>query len=367
MAKRKAGGAAALAQQLHQPVPRIGPVAVLRAEALRLDHHPRRPASSAARRAAPARRRIASVSAGDCRASNRNSTAVANLVDVLPARPGGGDEPLHELGLVQHNAGGDPQEGHGGATRHAWRRFAKGGGRPGMLGPMDVQDRPHGLPSARHSRSAPARARRARRRRYTASKPPIGSAFIRVVNATAAPLSIAMDDFGAMQLGAGQGDRVAPFRVVEDAAKHPVHVTAEAGWRGCDPDLPRPRRTAPSPSWWSRARAGGWSCGRWSTRWSSTRFARAWRSTTQRRVARARPVWRRSRPARTVFDNVAAGTTKSRTVNPVQATLRAQCGGQSSPDLALAGMAIGSVVQHLADAARQRAPVVPDEGCGRAL
>jgi alginate O-acetyltransferase complex protein AlgF len=43
-----------------------------------------------------------------------------------------------------------------------------------------------------------------------------------------------------------------------------------------------------------------------------------------------------------VFQDVASGATKSRTVNPVQATVRASCAGQPGPTLALGGMDLGA-------------------------
>ena len=208
-----------------------------------------------------------------------------------------------------------------------------------MLGPMDVRTATRLAFGTALAFGAGPGAACAQEALY-GKQPPIGSAFIRVVNATAAPLSIEMDDFGAMQLGAGQGDRVAPFRVVEDAAKHPVHVTAKQG--GADAILTYPAPPNGTATILVEPGEGGRLVLRPvvdQVEFNQVRARLAFYNAAPGCAAASLAM----EPAGTaVFDNVAAGTTKSRTVNPVQATLRAQCGGQSSPDLALAGMAIGS-------------------------
>ena len=42
-----------------------------------------------------------------------------------------------------------------------------------------------------------------------------------------------------------------------------------------------------------------------------------------------------------VFADVAPGSNKNRSVNPVTATIRAACTGSAAPDLALSGMEVG--------------------------
>jgi hypothetical protein len=171
-------------------------------------------------------------------------------------------------------------------------------------------------------------------------QPPRGSAFVRLVNATPAAAIVTTDFQAETRLGAGATDRIAPYAVVERAAERTLTFTVkEGGHEG---------------HFTYKAAADGYvTIVMQQTPAGAVTFVpivdQAEFNQTRARLAfyNAAPgcasaalALDPSGPA--VFQDVASGATRSRTVNPVQATVRATCAGQPGPTLALGGMDLGA-------------------------
>ena len=170
-------------------------------------------------------------------------------------------------------------------------------------------------------------------------QPPRGSAFVRLVNATPGAVAVTTDFQAEAHLGAGTADRVTPYEVVEKAATRTLTLTAkEGGHEG---------------HFTYKAAADGYvtivmqqnAAGAIvfvpivdQAEFNQTRARLAFYNTAPA-CAAATLGLDPSGPA--VFQDVATGTTKSRTVNPVQATVRASC-AQPGPTVALGGMDLGA-------------------------
>jgi hypothetical protein len=171
-------------------------------------------------------------------------------------------------------------------------------------------------------------------------QPPRGSAFVRLVNATPAAATVTTDFEAEAHLGAGSTDRVTPYEVVEKAADRSLTFTAKAGGH--------------EGHFTYKAAADGYvTIVMQQTSAGAITFVpivdQAEFNQTRARLAfyNAAPACASatlgldpSGPA--VFQDVATGTTKSRTVNPVQATVRATCTAQPGPTVALGGMDLGA-------------------------
>ena len=171
-------------------------------------------------------------------------------------------------------------------------------------------------------------------------QPPRGSAFVRFVNATPGAAVVTTDFQDELHLGAGTADRVGAYTVVERAAARSLTITVkEGGHEG--------RFTY-------KAAADGYAT---ILLQQTANGAVAFVPITDQaefNQTRARLAFYNAAPTcasagvgldpsgPAVFQDVATGTTKSRTVNPVQATVRATCAGQPGPTVALSGMDLGA-------------------------
>jgi hypothetical protein len=171
-------------------------------------------------------------------------------------------------------------------------------------------------------------------------QPPRGSAFVRLVNATPAAAAITTDFQGEVHLGTAAADRVAPYTVVEKAADHPLTITVKEG--GHEGHL---TYKAPADGYVTivvdQDPAGLVTLTPIvdQAEFNQTRARLAFYNAAPA-CASATLAVDPGGPA--VFDGVAPATTKSRTVNPVQATVRANCAGKPGPTLALGGMQLGA-------------------------
>jgi hypothetical protein len=171
-------------------------------------------------------------------------------------------------------------------------------------------------------------------------QPPRGSAFVRLVNATPGATTVTADFQAETHLGAGSADRVTPYQVVEKAADRALNFSAkEGGHEG---------------HFTYKAPADGYvTIVMQQTPAGAITFVpivdQAEFNQTRARLAfyNAAPGCAAATlgldpggPA--VFQDVASGATKSRTVNPVQATVRANCAAQPGPTVALGGMELGA-------------------------
>jgi hypothetical protein len=171
-------------------------------------------------------------------------------------------------------------------------------------------------------------------------QPPRGSAFVRLVNATPAAAVVATDFQAETHLGATGADRVAPYAVVERAAERSLTFTAkEGGHEGhftykaaADGYVTIVMEQSPAGSITFTPIVD-------QAEFNQTRARLAFYNAAPG-CASATLGLDPSGPA--VFQDVASGATKSRTVNPVQATVRASCAGQPGPTLALGGMDLGA-------------------------
>ena len=171
-------------------------------------------------------------------------------------------------------------------------------------------------------------------------QPPRGSAFVRFVNATPGAATVTADFQDDMHLGTGTADRVGAYTVVEKAAARTLTIMAkEGGHEG--------RFTY-------RAAADGYVTIMLQQAASGAVTFVPITDQAEFNQTRARLAFYNAAPGcasagvgldpsgPAVFQDVAAGATRSRTVNPVQATIRANCAGAPGPTLALSGMDLGA-------------------------
>jgi hypothetical protein len=171
-------------------------------------------------------------------------------------------------------------------------------------------------------------------------QPPHGSAFVRLVNALPAAVTITTDFQAEAHLGTSPTDRVAPYTVVERAAERTLTITAKQGAR-----TGRLNYKAPADGYVTlavEADPGGNITIMPivdQAEFNQTRARLAFYNLAPG-CASATLGLDPSGPA--VFQGLPNGSTKSRTVNPVQATVRATCSASAGPTLALAGMELGA-------------------------
>ena len=171
-------------------------------------------------------------------------------------------------------------------------------------------------------------------------QPPRGSAFVRFVNAAPGAAVVTTDFQDDLHLGAGTGDRVGPYTVVERAAARSLSITAkEGGHEGhftykaaADGYVTILLEQAPNGAISFVPIVD-------QAEFNQTRARLAFYNAVPS-CATAGIGLDPGGPA--VFQDVASGATRSRTVNPVQATVRANCAGQPGPTLALSGMDLGA-------------------------
>ncbi|WP_426958496.1 ABC transporter permease [Muricoccus radiodurans] len=169
-------------------------------------------------------------------------------------------------------------------------------------------------------------------------QPPAGSAFIRFVNATPSDLSVQPDFAAAQSLGTAPDARVSAYLVVERVANRSLAVVARSGDRSgrttlhatagqfvtvmvqAAPDGRLVAQSVPDPGSFNQARA-------------HLAFYNAMQGCPAAlRVAPDGPA---------IFDDVAPGTARTRTVNPALARLGAACGEAHAPPFALEGLEAG--------------------------
>jgi hypothetical protein len=171
-------------------------------------------------------------------------------------------------------------------------------------------------------------------------QPPRGSAFVRFANATPGDATVTTDFQADLHLGVAPADRVAPYAVVEKAADRPLSITVkEGGHEG------RFTYKAPADGYVTIVMEQD-SSGSVvfvpivdQADFNQTRARLAFYNAASG-CASATLALDPSGPV--VFQNVPSGATKSRTVNPVQATVRAACADSPGPTLALGGMELGA-------------------------
>lgn len=171
-------------------------------------------------------------------------------------------------------------------------------------------------------------------------QPPPGSAFVRFVNATPNPIAVDASFHLELQLGATEPSRVAPYTVVEKAGTHPFTVNAKGQGHETRIDYKA------APGSYVTLAVGQDSKGALSI----TPIV----DHAEFNQARARLAFYNIAPSCTsaaltldptgpvVFQDVATGTTKSRTINPVQAMVQASCADKPGPSLMLSGVEAGS-------------------------
>jgi hypothetical protein len=171
-------------------------------------------------------------------------------------------------------------------------------------------------------------------------QPPRGSAFVRFVNATPGAAVVTTDFQDELHLGAATGDRVGPYTVVERAAARSLTITAKEG--GHEGHLTYKAAADGYVTILLQQAASGAVTFVPITdqaEFNQTRARLAFYNAAAG-CASAGVGLDPNGPA--VFQDVASGATRSRTVNPVQATIRANCAGQPGPTLALSGMDLGA-------------------------
>jgi hypothetical protein len=170
-------------------------------------------------------------------------------------------------------------------------------------------------------------------------QPPRGSAFVRLVNATPGAAIVTTDFQVEAHLGAGTADRVTPYEVVEKAAGRTLTLTAkEGGHEGHFTYKTAADGYVTIVIQQTPAGALNFVPIIDQAEFNQTRARLAFYNAATT-CASATLGLDPSGPA--VFQDVATGTTKSRTVNPVQATVRATC-TQPGPTVALGGMDLGA-------------------------
>jgi alginate O-acetyltransferase complex protein AlgF len=171
--------------------------------------------------------------------------------------------------------------------------------------------------------------------------PPKGSAYVRFVNALDGPVKVSPDFLPAQTLGAGAADRVSAYAVVEHVQGRAMAVDAGDGARSGHATL----GVAPGSFVTVILRAAG-AAGIAvtevvdQTEFNQTRAHLAFYNATTDCPAAALTLL----PAKaSVFADVAPGTAKTRSVNPVTATVVAACGGGQAASVALNGLEAGGM------------------------
>jgi hypothetical protein len=172
------------------------------------------------------------------------------------------------------------------------------------------------------------------------AQPPKGAAFVRVVNATAAALTVHSDFLPDLHIGAVEAQRIGPYTVVDRVAGRALGLDAEAANDRAHLAL----RVDPGSYTTVIAKAaarGGLALVPVNdpTDFNQMRARLSFYNATPDCAAGRLALQPGDTP---IFGDVAPGTSKARTVNPVQAQVRASCTGGATADFALSGMEAGN-------------------------
>ncbi len=172
-------------------------------------------------------------------------------------------------------------------------------------------------------------------------QPPPGSAFIRFVNADGAAVSVRSDFMPTQNLGVGPTERVSPYAVVARVASRTLTVDAAEGGRTVHATL-HAKSGAYLTVIIQAAPGGGLAAAPVADEsdFNESRARLAFYNATASCPAGSLLL---EPKGASVFADVAAGATKSRSVNPVKAQLRATCTGQAA-DLSIDGMQVAAAI-----------------------
>jgi hypothetical protein len=172
-------------------------------------------------------------------------------------------------------------------------------------------------------------------------QPPPGSAYLRFANALGGEVSLHPDTLAALRLDTAPAQRVSPYMVVQNVAGRDLVLQVSAGQAAGRVTL-RAEPGSYVTVVLHRAADGGIAG---TPVVDQADFNRA----------RARLSFYNAAPdcpdatlaiepsGPVIFDKVAPGTAKSRSVNPVSAQLRASCGGEAAAPFALEGLEAGGM------------------------
>lgn len=171
--------------------------------------------------------------------------------------------------------------------------------------------------------------------------PPPGSAYVRFVNAADAALTLKPDFLAAQQLGLSPAQRVTPFTAVEKVAGRALSLDVQAGGRSvkavlkADPgsyvtvliesDPAKGLVVVPVVD---------------NTEFNQSRARLSFYNATSSCASASLAI---DPDGPVVFPEVAAGTAKARSVNPVTAKIHAACGDAKTASIPLEGMEAGAM------------------------
>lgn len=170
--------------------------------------------------------------------------------------------------------------------------------------------------------------------------PPPGSAYVRFVNAADGALTVKPDFAGVQQLGADAAQRVSPFLPIEKVAGRVLSLDVQAGTRMVKASL-----KADAGSYVTVVIESDPAKGLVvvpvvdNTEFNQSRARLSFYNATS--CAAASLTIDPDGPV--VFPDVAAGTAKARSVNPVTAKIHATCDGKPVASIALEGMEAGAM------------------------
>ena len=171
------------------------------------------------------------------------------------------------------------------------------------------------------------------------AQPPPGSAFVRFVNATGAAVDVRPSFAASRRLGTEGAARVSPYAVVDHVAGRSFPLEVQAGGQSVKAVL----TVAPDSFSTVLVRDDG----------TGTLSAVVVKDGAEFNQARARLSFYNATPAcpagalalvpagTAVFSDMAPGTMRTRSVNPVKAMVRASCTGQTAADIMLENMEVG--------------------------
>ena len=171
-------------------------------------------------------------------------------------------------------------------------------------------------------------------------QPPPGSAFVRFVNAAGWAVSVEPDFTPAQTLGVGPVQRVSAYAVVDRVAGRVLTLDARQGDHAVHTTL----HVTPGSfvTVIIQSAPGGGLAVMPVVDEADFNQARARLAFYNATAACSAGSLLLEPKGVSVFSDVAAGTAKMRSVNPVTAQLRAACAGQTQADLSLDGMQVGS-------------------------
>lgn len=170
--------------------------------------------------------------------------------------------------------------------------------------------------------------------------PPAGSAYVRFVNAAESAITVKPDFVGVQLLGTAASQRVSPFMPIEKVAGRALSLEVQAGPRSVRASL--------------KADAGSYVTVLIRSDSANGLVVVPVVDNTEFNQSRARLSFYSASSCAAasltidpdgpiVFPNVAAGTAKARSVNPVTAKIHASCEGKPVPSIGLEGMEAGGM------------------------